>query len=137
MDGRVELWREIPAGEGWVGAADGEEDHTWERPRHRVTITRPFRMAAVPVTHAQYAAFDPGHEPYKWEGVEPENLAHHPVVNVTWYAAVAFCRWLAGSFPGARLPLEEEWEVACRAGTETRYCSGESEKDLARVGWYE
>jgi formylglycine-generating enzyme required for sulfatase activity len=58
------------------------------------------------------------------------------VVNVTWYAAVAFCRWLATRFPGARLPIEEEWEYGCRAGTESRYWSGDSEEDLDGVGWY-
>jgi len=135
-DGWVDLWREIPAGEGWIGAAAGEEEHDDERPRHRVTLTRPFVMAAVPVTNAQYAAFDPGHRWWEWKGVSREDLAQHPVVNVTWYAAVAFCRWLSATFPGARLPVEEEWEYACRAGTGTRYWSGESEKDLDRVGWY-
>ncbi len=135
-DGLVDLWQKIPAGEGWVGAAEGDGyDH--ERPRHRVTIEQPFSMAAVPVTNAQYAAFDPSHAWEKWEGVSPEELARHPVVNVTWYAAVAFCRWLSAAFPGARLPLEEEWEVACRAGTATRYWSGGKEKDLDRVGWYD
>ncbi len=135
-DGWVDLWREIPAAEGWVGAADGEEDHAWEHPRHRVTIEQPFSMAVVPVTNAQYTAFDPGHAWYERKGVSREVLARHPVVNVTWYAAVAFCRWLSASFSGARLPLEEEWEYACRAGTETRYWSGNKEKDLERVGWY-
>ncbi len=136
-DGQVDLRPEDPAGEGWVGAADGEEEeHDEERPRHRVKIVQPFSMAAVPVTNTQYAAFDPGHRWWEWKGVSREELARHPVVNVTWYAAVAFCRWLSASFPGARLPLEEEWEYACRAGTETRYWSGEGEKDLERVGWY-
>ncbi|MEE8526430.1 MAG: SUMF1/EgtB/PvdO family nonheme iron enzyme, partial [Thermoanaerobaculia bacterium] len=135
-DGQVELWREIPAGESWIGAAEGEEDHDDERPRHRVAITQPFRMAAVPVTNAQYAAFDPTHRWYEWPGVSREELARYPLVEVTWYAATAFCRWLSTHFLGARLPIEEEWEVACRAGTETRYWSGDEEKDLKRVAWY-
>jgi formylglycine-generating enzyme required for sulfatase activity len=137
LDGRVELWREIPAGEGWIGAADGEEHYDWERPRHRVTMTKPFAMAAVPATNAQYAAFDPAHDWFEWKSASRDELAHHPVVNVTWYAATAFCRWLAAYFPGARLPSEEEWEYACRAGTETRYWAGDTEEDLDRVGWYD
>ncbi len=140
LDGRVGLWREIPAGEFLMGSPpdekDGSED---ERPQHQVRIRAAFRMAAVPVTIAQYAAFDPE---YLWlrQGKEPdEKMVAHPAVNVTWYQAFAFCRWLSASLPwakGARLPTEEEWEYACRAGTESRYWSGNMEADLKRVGWY-
>ncbi len=77
---------------------------------------------------AQYAAFDPRHADAK--------PPRHPVVWVTWWAVMSFCRWLATAFPGARLPAEEEWEYAARAGTTTRYWSGDSEEDLARVDWY-
>ena len=130
-DGRVGLWCEIPADEGWIGAADGEENWDYERPRHRVEVVRPYRMGAVPVTVAQFAAFQ-GEDPPEGE------KSLHPVDSVTWYAAMSFCRWLASlpSFEGARLPTEEEWEYACRAGTETRYWKGDEEKDLDEVGWY-
>lgn len=139
LDGRVELWRAIPAGSFWMGSPEGV-GYDDEHPRHRVTFRHGFQMAAVPVTNAQYALFDPGKEPERWKGVAAKELPHHPRVNVTWYEAVAFCRWLAAAFewaPGARLPTEEEWEHACRAGRETAYWSGDDEADLARVGWYD
>ncbi|HYU35053.1 MAG TPA: SUMF1/EgtB/PvdO family nonheme iron enzyme [Thermoanaerobaculia bacterium] len=139
LDGRVPLWREIPAGSFWMGSPKGE-GHDFERPRHQVTITSPFRCGAVPIINAQYAAFDPDHEPYGFEGVPPEELPHHPVESITWFEAISFCRWLSASFPWARdvrLPTEEEWEYACRAGSQTRYWKGEEEKDLAAVGWYD
>ena len=93
-------------------------------------------MGSVPVTNAQYAAFDSAKAPWEWEGVSEEELAFHPRVEVSWYEAVSFCRWLSLHGPEARLPTEAEWEYACRAGTESAYWSGDEESDLARVGWY-
>jgi formylglycine-generating enzyme required for sulfatase activity len=136
--GPVAAWREVPAGGFWMGSPEGEGQDD-ERPRHEVAMPEGFRIGAGPVTNAQYAAFDPGHPVKAWEGVLGEELGHHPVGGVTWYEAMAFCAWLAaafGSTRGARLPTEEEWEYACRAGTASPYWSGGEPADLDRVGWY-
>ena len=106
--------------------------------RRELILDLPLRIGAVPVTCAQYAAFDPQHEGPRFGGDE-EELGLHPVADVTWYEAVSFCRWLDRQVPGcsgARLPTAEEWETACRAGTESVYWSGDQEDDLAGVGWY-
>ena len=97
-----------------------------------------LRVGCVPVTNRQYASFDPGKPVREWEGVSEAELASHPRVVVTWYEAVTFCRWLAAraGLEGARLAAGEEWEHACRAGTQTAYWSGDGEEDLDRVGWY-
>ena len=131
--GRVAQWSKVPAGRFLLGSPDGEEGR-WndEGPQHEVVIGSDFWLAAVPVTQAQFAAFEPDHRSL-FQGDQ------RPVDNVTWFQAMAFCGWLErrDGLKGARLPTEEEWEFACRAGTTSRYWSGESESDLKRVGWYD
>jgi formylglycine-generating enzyme required for sulfatase activity len=134
-----------------------------EHPQHRVRITKPFYLGTYHVTRGQFRQFvkDSGYktdaekgvgfkgafgwdtdkkkfdlnEKYSWRNAGFEQTDEHPVVNVSWNDAVAFCKWLSKKEGKTyRLPTEAEWEYACRAGTTTRYYSGDDPETLAKVG---
>jgi formylglycine-generating enzyme required for sulfatase activity len=139
-------WCEIPAGPFLMGSHDDScALFGQETPQDTVDVPA-FRVSKVPITNAQYGAFvvAGGYQErrhwtaagWHWKGERsgPQGyggvfaLPNHPVVGVSWYEAVAFCRWLTewlreagalGSGEEVRLPGEAEWEKAAR-GTKGR-----------------
>jgi formylglycine-generating enzyme required for sulfatase activity len=110
----------IPADEFTMGSdpsldPDAVDD---EGPQHTLHLPD-FYLAKMPVTNAQYAAFvqATGHPaPYHWGGgLPPRRREDHPVVNVSWHDALAYCSWLAeATGKPYRLPSEAEWEKGAR-----------------------
>ena len=74
----------------------------------------------------------PEYRPWSW-GFAGQTQGH-PVVNVSWNDAKAFCDWLSEKEGRQyRLPTEAEWEYACRAGTTTLHPSGDQTSPLAKI----
>ncbi len=131
-------------------------------PQHHERITRAFWLGRHEVTVGQFRQFvlqtgyrtdaeqdGKGGGSYfrggflmdvrvAWDsGSGLEQTDEHPVVNVTWNDAMAFCRWLSEK-EGAEfvLPSEAQWEYACRAGTTTAWYCGDSDTTLEEYAWF-
>jgi formylglycine-generating enzyme len=129
--------------------------------QHEVTISKPFYLGITHVTVDQFAAFvkNSGYKTdaekegsswgmeikdgqlvgkkmagCSWRNPSFDQKGDHPVVQVSWNDAQAFCAWLSKkSGKTVKLPAEAQWEYACRAGTKTAYPWGDNPDD--GKGW--
>jgi formylglycine-generating enzyme required for sulfatase activity len=127
----------IPAGEFVMGSGG-------DVPKHQVKFSNSFYLGTCEVTVAQFRSFVDAtgyrttaetsgkgglHQPrgkqnyesspeWNWKNPGFEQDDRHPVVQISWHDAVAFCEWLSvKEGKTCRLPTEAEWEYACRAGS--------------------
>ncbi len=120
-----------------------------ETPQFRAN-TDNFYLSVFAVTNEQFARFLSATQPsgkqlQKWiswldrmvatpnesQGYRARSgFENHPVINVTWFGAEAYCKWA-----GLRLPTEMEWEKAAR-GTDGRIFPWGNEWEPDRLCWW-
>ncbi len=135
----------IPAGKFMMGSPASEKNRAPNEEQHEVAITKPFYLGMYTVTQAEYKKVmgkNPSYFSATGGGkgqIQGKDTSQFPVETVSWEDAVEFCRKLS-ELPGEmaagrkyRLPTEAEWEYSCRAGTTTRFYSGDSDESLAGV----
>ena len=99
-----------------------------------IPISRGFYIDKYPVTNAQYKRFLDANPQWRKDYIDreyandnylkhwnennyPNGERYHPVVYVSWYAAMAYAKWV-----GKRLPTEIEWKKAARGGLKGMKC---------------
>lgn len=117
----------IPAGE----LSRGSNRYSHKTLVDNVVISRPFYLGKYPVTQEEWKTVM-GSNPSCFEGDD------RPVECVSWNDVQDFVARL-NEMEGTdkyRLPSEDEWEYACRAGTTTRYSFGDADSKLGEYAWY-
>lgn len=126
---------------------DGMELFEPEIPKHDATVDS-FYIDRQLVTNSQFKEFvdaNPSWAPDRISGSlhngnylrhskptgVPLGRENHPVVNVGWYAAVAYCQSL-----GKRLPTEAEWALAARGKQPMLFPWGDAPVDKLRANYW-
>jgi len=122
----------IPAGTFLMGSPEDEVGREDNETQHEVTISRPYYISIYEVTNGQYLRYQPSYV----TGYSLEEVRYNArcPVEIRWRDVPAFMDWMnaRGGSRAYRIPKEEEWEYACRAGSSTRFWWGESKSVAGR-----
>jgi len=123
----------IPPGTFMMGSPSSESGRDNDEKQHRVTLTQGYYMQTTEVTQGHWRAVM-GNDPSYFKNCGDDC----PVEQVSWNDVQEFIQKLnrKEGTNKYRIPTEAEWECACRAGTSTAYCFGNSASDLSNYAWY-
>lgn len=128
----------VTPGQFLMGSPPDEAGRSDSEGQFVATISRGYWLGCYPVTQAQWMAVM-GENPSHFHDAGPD----HPVENVSWINVMAFCDRLnqryGGHLPAGycfQPPSEVEWEYACRAGLQARYCFGDDTARLSEYAWH-
>lgn len=123
----------IHAGTFLMGSPENEVGRKSDETQHKVTISKSFFMSRTPVTQGQWNRLKS--TPWHGPSLAPRG-ERCPATWVTWEDCMEFSRELTEKEGRIyRLPTEAEWEYACRAGTTTRFSSGDCGTELEKYAW--
>ncbi len=130
---------------------DGLPDIEWcDAPAGNVTLeedagtfeVQPFKIARYPITYIQYRAFLEAEDGYQkeqwWEGLKRQAKPgqqnrptdNHPAERVSWYEAMAFCRWLSWRLETLQEVSTDAAEIKAFNLLKPTMCSKSKELDL-------
>ena len=136
-------------------AEQGEDCFDDEKPKQSVQLQN-YYLGKYEVTNIQYCEFlnEEGNqerggrnwlkmnkysliEQKEGEFVSRQGFDNYPVINVSWYGAVAYATWLSSkSDKNYRLPSEAEWEYAARGGKKSKKYKYSGSNTLNDVAWF-
>ena len=129
----------VPAGTFLMGSPEGKDNgDDQERPRHEVTIAKPFAVGRTDVTFAEWDICVAAGACPKVPDVDAGwGRGERPVVLVNWEEAKSYAAWLKRmTGKDYRLLSETEWEYAARAGNQGRWSFGDDEHQVHDYAWF-
>lgn len=136
----------VKGGSFKMGSNDGYED---EQPIHNVTLND-FYISKYEITVAQYKKFckatgrrfpqSPNRSWYTEHSQIREWVwrDNHPIVNVSWNDANAYCQWLSSETgENFSLPTEAQWEYAAKGGAKSNNYEYAGSSNIEKVAWFD